>query len=221
MSFLSQSASRHLLPRILISIIGLSLSGIGVGIFLFSQMGLDPASTFEKALGAKLGVSFGTAAAIINVVILLIVFFIDRKYISISSLLAIFFIGYVADGTSWVLGRLFTGELSLPVRLIFIVVGTAVIALGIGTYTTSGLGNSAIDLVSQLISDKLHWTYRWVRIGGDVLFVVIGLLLGARFGADVGLGTIIGALLLGPLVQALRPAIYRVTDRIPGCHHHS
>ena len=215
MSFLSHSASRHLLPRILISIIGLSLSGIGVGIFLFSQMGLDPASTFEKALGAKLGVSFGTAAAIINVVILLIVFFIDRKYISISSLLAIFFIGYVADG------RLFTGELSLPVRLIFIVVGTAVIALGIGTYTTSGLGNSAIDLVSQLISDKLHWTYRWVRIGGDVLFVIIGLLLGARFGADVGLGTIIGALLLGPLVQALRPAIYRVTDRIPGCHHHS
>lgn len=185
---MSHSASRHLLPRILISIIGLSLSGIGVGIFLFSQMGLDPASTFEKALGAKLGVSFGTAAAIINVVILLIVFFIDRKYISISSLLAIFFIGYVADGTSWVLGRLFTGELSLPVRLIFIVVGTAVIALGIGTYTTSGLGNSAIDLVSQLISDKLHWTYRWVRIGGDVLFVVIGLLLGARFGADVGLG---------------------------------
>ena len=85
---MSHSASRHLLPRILISIIGLSLSGIGVGIFLFSQMGLDPASTFEKALGAKLGVSFGTAAAIINVVILLIVFFIDRKYISISSLLA-------------------------------------------------------------------------------------------------------------------------------------
>ncbi|MEG0912613.1 MAG: DUF6198 family protein [Oscillospiraceae bacterium] len=206
-----------LIIRILVATLGLSLSGIGVGIFLYSRLGVDPASCFETGFSNLIGVGFGTAAAIINIAILAIVFFIDRSYINISSLLAIFFIGYVAEGTEYVLTMLIPNEMSLVLRLVFIVVGSAIIALGIAVYTTPKLGVGAIDLVSQIITDKLHWTYRWVRIGGDLVFLAIGWLLGAQLGAHIGIGTILCAFLLGPMVQLFRPFVYKVTDRIPGC----
>lgn len=214
---MKSNKSQHLIVRILVAIAGLTLSGVGVGIFLYSKLGVDPASCFETGVSLITKVGFGTAAAIVNVAILLIVFFIDKKYINISSLLAIFFIGYVAEGMEWVLNRLILGEMSLAVRVLFILLGSVIMAVGIAVYTTPRLGVGAIDLVSQIITDKLHWTYRWVRVGGDILFVLIGWLLGAQIGTHIGVGTILCAFLLGPLVQLLRPMVYKVTDKIPGC----
>lgn len=209
--------SQHLLVRILVATLGLTLCGIGVGIFLYSSLGVDPASCFETGLSKLLGVGFGTAAAIINVAILIVVFFIDRKYINISSLLAIFFIGYVAEGMEWLLQRLIPGEMSFILRLIFILLGSFIMAIGIAAYTTPQLGVGAIDLVSQIVSDKTHWSYRWVRVAGDLVFLLIGWALGAQWGAHIGIGTIVCAFLLGPMVQFVRPFVYKVTDKIPGC----
>lgn len=202
-----------LIYRILVAALGLTLSGIGVGIFLFSNLGVDAASVFETGVAKQLGVDFGTAAAIINVVILLVVLFIDRSYINISSLLAIFLIGYVAGFVEQLLALAFPSEPSLILRILFILVGNTIIALGVAVYTTPKLGVGAIDLVSQIISDKTGWTYRWVRVAGDLAFVLIGWLLGG----EVGVGTVVCALLLGPTVQFLRPFVYKFTDKIPGC----
>ncbi|MDO4566891.1 MAG: hypothetical protein Q4B42_06120, partial [Oscillospiraceae bacterium] len=181
--------------------LGLTLSGIGVGVFLFSSLGIDPASCFETGVSLLCNISFGSAAALINLIILTVIFFIDKSYINISSLLAIFLIGYVADGVRCALEALFLSGLGLVWRIVFILIGSAVMAIGVGAYTTPRLGVGAIDLVSQIISDKLHLTYRWVRVAGDVLFVVLGWLayrrgnraLRAAFGAA---GTILPSLYL-------------------------
>ena len=61
--------------RIIISLVGLILCGIGVAMFLYSGMGVDPASVFELGIGRVFGISYGTSSALINVIILLIVFF--------------------------------------------------------------------------------------------------------------------------------------------------
>ena len=41
----------HLALRVLVAVIGLMISGVGVGIFLYSQLGVDPASVLELGLG--------------------------------------------------------------------------------------------------------------------------------------------------------------------------
>jgi len=65
--------------RILTSLVGLILCGVGVSMFLYSGMGVDPASVFELGIAKVCGISYGTSSALINVVILLIVFFIDNR----------------------------------------------------------------------------------------------------------------------------------------------
>ena len=202
--------------RILVAALGLTLSGVGVGLTLCAALGVDPASVFETGLAGIMGTSFGTAAAIVNAAIIAIVFFVDKKYLNISTLLAIFLIGYVADGTR-ALYALLPSAGSVLIRALVLLFGVCVMALGVAVYTTPGLGVGAIDLVSQIISDKTGWVYRYVRVASDVVFLLVGWLLGG----SVGAGTVVAALLLGPLIQLFRPAVYKLTDRIPGCTHHS
>lgn len=201
---------KKLLVQIVVAIVGLMISGVGVGIFLYSQLGVDPASVLELGLGNVFHVSYGTASALTNVVILAIVFLVDKSYINISSLLAIFGIGYTADFTKFVLDSVIQGELNLVVRIIMILAGCLIMAVGIATYIRADLGVGAIDLVSEIISNKGKFTYRIVRVVCDVTFVVAGFFLGGT----VGVGTVVAAFMTGPAVQFVRPYVYRVTDKV-------
>lgn len=194
--------------KLIVSMTGLIICGIGVGIFLYSSLGVDPASVFELGIANVCGISYGTSAALINVVILLIVFMIDKSYINISSLLAIFGIGYTADYMNQLLGMFLKEELSVVIRLIMIFIGLIIMSTGIAVYIRAELGVGAIDLVSEIISSKLHVSYRLVRVTADVSFVAVGFVLGGT----VGVGTVIAAFLTGPVVQFVRPYVYKITD---------
>ena len=194
--------------RILTSLVGLILCGVGVSMFLYSGMGVDPASVFELGIAKVCGISYGTSSALINVVILLIVFFIDKSYINISSLIAIFGIGYTADFVRKILSILIQGEPNLIRKLVLILIGLFIMSCGIATYIKAELGVGAIDLISEIISRKSKVQYRVVRVIGDVAFVVIGFLLGGT----VGVGTVVAAFLTGPTVQLVRPGIEKVLN---------
>lgn len=201
--------TKGLARKLVVSMTGLIICGIGVGIFLYSSLGVDPASVFELGIANVCHISYGTSAALINVVILVIVFVLDKSYINLSSLLAIFGIGYTADFMNRLLGLFLKGELPVAVRLVMIFLGLMIMSTGIATYIRADLGVGAIDLVSEIISHKLHVSYRVVRVSVDVTFVAVGFVLGGA----VGVGTVIAAFLTGPAVQFVRPYVYKVTDR--------
>lgn len=201
--------TKGLARKLVVSMTGLIICGIGVGIFLYSSLGVDPASVFELGIANVCHISYGTSAALINVVILVIVFVLDKSYINLSSLLAIFGIGYTADFMNRLLGLFLKGELPVAVRLVMIFLGLMIMSTGIATYIRADLGVGAIDLVSEIISHKLHVSYRVVRVSVDVTFVAVGFVLGGA----VGVGTVIAAFLTGPAVQFVRPHVYKVTDR--------
>ena len=55
---------------------------------------------------------------------------------------------------------------------------------------------------AELLSDKIKSVqFRWVRVGCDLFFVVLGFLLGGTVGA----GTLTAVFLTGPLVQFWLP----------------
>lgn len=201
---------KNIVIKIIVASIGLIICGLGVGIFLFSKLGVDPASVFQTGLSNVLNISYGTASALSNIIILIIVFIIDKSYINISSFLAIFLIGYTADFMSNLLKTFIISEPSLVVRIFMILIGCIIIAIGIATYIRANLGVGAIDMVSEVISDKLKIQYRVVRVTTDVLFVVVGYILGGV----AGVGTLFAAFLVGPIVQFVRPYVYKITDKV-------
>lgn len=202
--------TKNLARKLIVAMLGLMICGVGVGIFLYSGLGVDPASVFELGIAKVFHITYGTASAAINVVILAIVFFLDRSYINIASILAIFGIGYTADLTNFVLGLFLKGEQHIGVRIVMIVIGLLIMSTGIAAYIRADLGVGAIDLISEIISNKLKLSYRGVRIGADITFVIVGFLLGGA----VGIGTVLAAFMTGPSVQFLRPYVYKVTDKI-------
>lgn len=202
--------NKNLIIKILVAIAGLMILGVGIGIFLYSELGVDPASVMELGLGNVFHLSYGTASALTNIVILVVVFVIDKTYINLSSLLAILVIGYTADFMKIILNCVIKGELNLYVRIIMTLIGCLIMAIGIATYIRADLGVGAIDLVSEIISNKSKFSYRIIRIFGDIIFVAIGYFLGGI----VGVGTLVAAFMMGPAIQFVRPHVYKVTDRI-------
>lgn len=201
-----------LVKRAVLTALGLVVVGLGVGTFLFAGLGMDPVSVFVEGLAIRLGSSYGVASLLFNIAVLTVVFFVDRSYINFASLLAMFLVGFSADAAEALLSALVGGEMSFFVSVLFALVGCAVMSFGVAVYIAPGMGVGASDSISQMISDKSGWNYRWVRIGADVFFIIVGWLIGG----PVGVGTLIGALLTGPIVQLCRPAAKKINRLIVG-----
>lgn len=195
-----------LILRIFLSIIGMFILGMGVSIIIKSNLGVDPASTLQLGLVNILGFSYGTCAMIYNIIILAVVFFVDKKYINISSVLAIFIIGYTVDFMLYLMSGIAIEEISIITRIIILFVGAFICSFGVTIYILSDLGVGATDCVAEIISDKLNKPYRIVRMFSDLLFVVIGYFLGG----PVGIGTVILAIIIGPFIQISRKILHSV-----------
>jgi len=187
--------NNELPKRLFIVTLGLLLCGIGIGILLFSNLGVDPGSVFIMGISKVFSISYGLASALVNGSILILVFFVDKKYINIASVMAMIMIGFTADYTNMFISTFIPTE--FIIRFILIFVGCVILSLGIATYLSGDLGGGAIDLVGVIISDKKKFPYNYVRIAVDVLFLAVGFLLGGK----VGVATIVLALLTGPLIQ--------------------
>lgn len=192
--------------KVFITALGLMMIGVGIGGLIFAGLGVDPPSVFQDGLSIFFNVSFGQAAAVMNAVVIAGLFIIDRKYVHIASIMAIFLIGFTADYAMQFIQIFFTGEVSIVVKGIFMIVGWALVALGIPLYISAGLGVSATDAFSEVITDKITHSYRVTRIAFDVAFVGIGFLLGGA----VGIGTIIAAFGTGPLIAFYRPRVNKI-----------
>ena len=60
--------------------------------------------------------------------------------------------------------------------------------------------------MAVILSDRIEKVqFRWVRVGCDLFFVVLGFLLGGTVGA----GTLVAVFLTGPLVQFWLPRTKR------------
>lgn len=201
--------------RILLASTGLALSGVGVGMFLHCNLGVDPASVLTQGIGNVFHLRYGYAASLINIVILAVVLLVDRRYIGVASVMAVFLIGFTADFTSLLLTNIIpAAQLHIAARCGMVFIGCTIMGIGIATYIRTDLGVGAIDLVSEIISAKSGLPYRWVRVAGDISFVALGYCLGGV----AGIGTLAAALLTGPMVQLCRPIVYKVLDPLLANH---
>ena len=201
-----------LFTRIIMTLVGMIILGIGVFFTIQANLGVDPASTVELGMVKHLGISYGTCAVIFNIVFLTIIFFVDKKYINIASILAIFSIGYTVEAMNYFFGWLNLSSLNYIYRIIICLIGAFIVAIGVTVYIFADLGVGATDGISELISDKTKYSYRNVRVISDFLLVVTVYLLGGV----VGLGTLIITFSVGPFIQFIRKVISPFLKKILG-----
>lgn len=197
--------------RILMSVLGVTVCGISVGFFKRAVFGVDPFQSFMSGLAALIPISFGTLYVLVNVLLLLFSVLFDRTKIGIATFVNLFLLGYVADFSHNTLNHLFP-ELGLIGRSMMLIIGIVAMCLASSFYFTADLGVSTYDAVALVLAEK--WkvaSFKFCRIACDLTCVILGvalfLLSGgtfARIGNVVGVGTIITAFFMGPLIEVFR-----------------
>ena len=186
--------------RVLMTVLGVSASGVAVGFFSLSGMGFDPFQCFSHGVWSLTPLDFGTFYAIVNAVLLVLILLVNRKKVGLGTLINLFLLGYIAEGSEDLL-RLLGPDPSLPVRFLFLVIGINLLCFASAVYFTGDLGVSTYDAVAITIAERQKKVpFRLIRIGTDLVCVGIGFALGA----PVGIGTLVTAFFMGPLIDLFR-----------------
>ncbi len=182
--------------RILMAFIGVLVTGCSVGLFQMASLGTDPFTSFVTGLCNVFNMKFGTFYTIVCAFIFFIVFLLDKHYIGVATFFNLFGNGFAADATTSILSKMIP-NLTITHRVILLVLGVIIMCLAASLYFTADLGVSVYDAISIIMSDKKIASFKICRISTDSICVVIGFVLKA----SIGVGTVITALFMGPLIQ--------------------
>lgn len=198
------------------SLSGVIICAISVGIFKLAAFGVDPFQAFMSGMDKLIPIEFGTLYVIVNVVLLLFSLLADRHNIGIATFINLFLLGYITQFTFELLQKLFPNP-SLPLRIGCLLVAIVIICFGSSLYMTADLGVSTYDAIAIVMSEK--WKlgkFKYIRICTDVVCVLTGIgvyLLGggevSGITAFVGAGTIITAFFMGPLIEFFNVRVAR------------
>lgn len=202
--------------RILMSLFGVIVCAISVGFFKLAAMGVDPFQSFMAGLDALVPIGFGTLYVIVNAILLVFSLVFDRHYIGIATFINLFLLGYITQFTYALLQKLIPDP-SIAVRIASLLFGIVIICFGAAFYMTADLGVSTYDAIALIITGT--WKkgkFSYVRIITDLCCVITGCILFVLAGNSLsaiptiaGIGTIITAFFMGPLIEFFNVKVAR------------
>ena len=181
--------------RILMTVCGVSMSGFSVGMFNLSDFGMDPFQVLAHGIWRHIPMGFGTLYMIINLIMLAVIFLLDRHKIGLGTFINIFLLGYIVQFSSELFKNLIPSP-SLLIRVLFLLCGIIIICFASSIYYTGDMGVSTYDAVALILSERKVARFKYCRIGSDLICALVGFLLGAL----VGVGTLVTAFFMGPLI---------------------
>lgn len=202
--------------RIFMSLFGVIICAISVGIFKIAALGVDPFQSLMAGLDKLIPISFGTLYVIVNLILLTFSLVVDRHNIGIATFINLFLLGYITEFTYSFLQTVIVNP-SIIVRLICLLAAIVIICFGSAFYMTADLGVSTYDAVAIVLSGKWKIAkFKFCRIATDLICVITGILIFLIGGGTiseiptiVGVGTIITAFFMGPLIELFNDKIAR------------
>lgn len=186
--------------RLIQLFIGPVLYGLSIALIVRADLGLDPWDVLNQGVFEQFakpsGVSFGLVVNLIGMAVLLLWIPLRQKP-GIGTLANVLVIGTVTNfGLDWI-----PSDLGLPLRAGLLIAGIVLNGVASGAYIGAGLGPGPRDGLMTGIVARTGWPVKWVRTAIELTVIAVGWLLGG----SVGLGTVLYALTIGPLVHVFLP----------------
>ena len=202
--------------RIIMSLCGVIICAVSVGIFKIAALGVDPFQSLMAGLDKLIPIKFGTLYVIVNVVLLSFSLITDRKNIGIATFINLFLLGYITQFTYEYLQTVIVNP-SYAVRFACLVIAIVIICFGSALYMTANLGVSTYDAVAIVFAYKWKMgKFQYIRICTDLVCVIAGaaifLVAGGKINeipTIIGIGTIITAFFMGPLIELFNKTVAR------------
>lgn len=188
----------RLVERITRCVTGLALFGVGISLQIESRLGNPPWDAFHQGVANQVGLGIGTVIILTGIALLVLVWIPLRQKPGLGTVLNALEIGLVAN---LVLDAIPRVEL-LALRIPMLLGGILLVALGSALYIGSGLGPGPRDgIMTGLAARGVQ-----IRIARTIIEVTV-LVVGWLLGGQVGIGTVLFAVAIGPLVQPLMPRL--------------
>ena len=185
---------------------GLLLYGFSIALMVRGHLGLAPWDVLHSGLTHHFPIDIGQALVIVSFVVML-AWIPLREMPGLGTVSNAIVIGVSAD--------LFLAVLPTPhtigVRVGFLVAGIALQGLATAAYIGAQFGRGPRDGLMTGLARRTGRSIRLVRTLMELTVVAIGLLLGGV----AGIGTILYAVSIGPLSQALLPPLIVAPTAVP------
>ena len=198
---------KHFAKRCIMMVTGILFIGICVGSYRLSAFGVDAFTCMNLGISGFLHMTFGTWQLIMNAAILVVVFFHARQCIGAGTIVNMICVGYLADFICWLIQTVLKVEMTLPLRILALIIGSIFAGLGVAFYMVAEMGIAPYDSVAVIIENLTHGKipFQNARVLSDVTVVIVGVVFCLLSHGDlrliIGIGTICNALLNGPLIQ--------------------
>lgn len=201
--FKANSVDSMCMTRRLIQLfLGLALYGISLGLMVRANLGLDPWDVFHQGLSQRTSLSLGMMVNLVGAAVLLLWIPI-RQRPGIGTIANVFLIGTFADISLWLIPPID----SLPLTIAMLISGVFLNGIATGAYIGAGLGPGPRDGLMTGLVKRTGGSVRVIRTGIEVAVLAAGWLLGGT----VGLGTVIYAIAIGPIVHRMMP-LFAILD---------
>ena len=177
--------------------LGLAISSAGTALFYAADLGSGAMATFSDGLHLLLGISYGNANTLSNMVLLVVLFFLQKSYINVGTVLCVFTIGPWVNLFTPVFQATGLAQANMCLRLLAAAGGTVCMGVGLGLYVSVGCGLGAMEGIVMYCRERFHISVGVSKIIQDVTLALPGILLGARW----GVGTVIAMFCTGPILQ--------------------
>lgn len=196
LSPLAQLRAGRLAVRLPLLLLGLYLYGASIALIIRADFGPMPWDVLHTGLTRHVPLSLGTIVVLVSLAVLPLWILVKQK-LGLGTIANALLVGPSADFTLWLLPE----TESLPVRIGLLVAAVALNGVATAMYIGSQFGPGPRDGLMTGISRVSGRSLRLVRTLMEIIVVIAGWLLGGIF----GVGTVLYALTIGPVTQAVLP----------------
>lgn len=187
------------IKKILFSVLGIFLIGIGIAFNAQAKLGNDPVGILYDGIKTFFSLSDaqrGIVSNSVNYSLIVILFFISRQYINIGTLIYTLPYGFFVNIGVKIYKLIFINHNFIN-SIIASSIGCLFLSLGVSIFIVMNIGVSPFTAIVLIIRDKTKLDFKTSKIIFDIVFVVTGALLGGK----IGIVTIFTTLTTGILVQ--------------------
>lgn len=195
-----------MLRRLLQLYFGLSLYGLSTAMFVRADLGADPWNVFHLGVAKLLSLDIGTVMIATGALVLLL-WIPLRQRPGLGTISNVVVIGLAADAA---LAMIPTLDQLLP-RSALLASAIVVNAIATAMYIGAGFGSGPRDGLMTGVHARTGCSVRSIRTVIELTVLLIGWLLGGT----LGVGTVLYALTIGPLIQLCLPWFRFVPRPVP------
>lgn len=191
-------AERRFVARFSRLLVGLVLCGVGIATMVAADLGLGPWDVLHQGISGLTGIPIGRVGIYVGLVVLVMWLPLPERP-GAGTIANVIVIGLVIDAVLLVLD---TPD-SMAWRVVLLLLGPVLFGIGSGFYIGARLGPGPRDGLMTGLARQRDWKVGPVRTGIELTALGIGWGLGGT----AGVGTILFAVTIGPLVQFFLPRL--------------